>query len=177
MPPLEEAYFVWLYSRVGDPKIRNRSKQYWKLLTMLHRKPFTWSSRKMEMDGNRAQDGKDLRTEFLNETGTAVADPDWLLMECSFLEMLVALSWRLAFDAGGDDREWFWKLIDNLGLLGCTDAHPPDEAIVDHIINKVINRDYAANGAGGLFPLKEPQEDQRDVQLWYQAQAYILERI
>lgn len=175
--PLDEAYFVWLYAQVGDTKTRTRSNQYWKLLTMLHRKPFTWDRRKMEMDGNRASDGKDLRKEFLNNTGTALDEPDWLNMECSFLEMLIALSWKLAFDGGGEPRDWFWRIIDNLGLLSCNDSHPPDEAIVDHILNRVINRTYAFNGAGGLFPLNEPVVDQRGVQIWYQGQAYILERI
>ena len=39
----------------------------------------------------------------------------------------------------------------------------------------VIDRDYDASGFGGIFPLRRPAEDQRKVELWYQAAAYILE--
>lgn len=174
--PLDEAYFVWLYSQVGSVKLRNRSKTYWTLLRLLFQKEFTWPDR-IERDANRAQDGKDLRRQFLQETGTKMDEPGWLEYGCSFLEMLVALAWAVAFEGGGTQEERFWEMIKNLGLIECTDAHPPDEVIVNHIIDKVNERDYAPNGAGGLFPLKNSNEDQRDVELWYQANAYLLERL
>lgn len=172
--PLDEAYFVWLYGQVGSVKHRNRSKTYWKLLRLLHDKEFTWSN---EMDGNRAQDGKDLRLDFLRETGTPVDDPTWMGLECSVLELLIALSRKLAFEAEGEPSDWFWVLIENLGLIECTDAYPADPRIVEEILDKVLERRYAENGAGGLFPLQNASEDQRDVELWYQAQAYLLERL
>jgi hypothetical protein len=173
--PLDETYFVWLYSQVGSVKIRNRSKTYWKLLRLLFQKEFTWSD--IEKDENRAQDGKDLRTEFLRETNTVVDEDGWLDIGASFLEMLIALAWKLAFEGGGEVSERFWEMIENLGLAECTDAHPPDEGIVNHILDKVINRDYSPNGAGGLFPLSKTDQDQRDVELWYQANAYLLESL
>jgi len=172
--PLDEAYFVWLYSQVGSVHNRNRSKTYWTLLRLLHKKEFTWS-KKIEKDGNRAEDGRNLRTEFLRETKTRVTEPGWLELGCSMLELLVALAWKLEFEGGGKQADWFWVLIDNLGLMECTDANPPEEDIIDHILTKVIQRDYAPNGAGGLFPLKDPQQDQREVELWYQLNAYLLE--
>lgn len=181
--PLDEAYFVWLYSQVGSVTIRNRSKTYWKLLRFLHQKEFTWS---IEKDENRAQDGKNLRMEFLRESGN-VKEPalvieeaeqsGWLLMGCSMLELMVSLAWKMEFEGDGALAGWFWEMLQNLGLTECSDANPPEEEIVNHILDKVINRDYAANGAGGLFPLKDPQQDQRDVELWYQLNAYLLERI
>lgn len=174
--PLEEAYFVWLYGQVGSVTNRNRSKTYWKLLRLLHQKEFTWSRRKFENDGNRAQYGKDLRLDFLRETAIRDDEPGWLEMGCSMLELLVALAIKLAFEGDGEPSQWFWDMMGNLGLTECTDAHPPDETIVNHILDKVINRDYAPNGAGGLFPLLKPKQDQRDVELWYQANAYLLER-
>lgn len=174
--PLDEAYFVWLYSQVGSVKNRNRSKTYWTLLRFLYRKEFTWDERTMEKDGNRAQDGKDLRLEFL-DSNDLPRNEDWLSFGCSFLEMMIALAWKVAFEGGGTQAERFWEMIDNLGLTGCTDANPPDEDIINDIVDKVIERDYAANGAGGLFPLMEPDDDQRGVELWYQANAYLLERL
>lgn len=176
--PLDEAYLIWLYSQVGSVKNRNRSKTYWKLLRLLYCKEFTWNE--IDRDQNRAQDGKDLRHEFLRETDTVVLDTDdgWMEMGCSMLELLIALSRKLAFEADdGNAADWFWQLIDNMGLCECTDANPPDEIIVDRILNKIINRDYSPNGAGGLFPLDNTEEDQREVELWYQANAYLLERL
>lgn len=174
--PLDETYFVWLYSQVGSVKNRNRSKTYWTLLRLLYKREFTWSN--IDRDENRAQDGKDLRREFLRQTNTKLDEPGWMELECSVLELMIALSWKLAFEGGGELRDWFWGLIDNLGLSECTDANPPEEGIINHILDKVIYRDYAPNGAGGLFPLNNSyNKDQREVELWYQAQAYLLERL
>lgn len=176
--PLDEDYFIWLYGQVGSVKIRNRSKTYWKLLRLLHGKEFTWSD--IAMDENRAQDGRDLRLDFLHVTGGASSKKEvteWMSMGCSFLELLIALSRKLAFEADGAVSDWFWVLIANLGLEGCTDAYPPDPVILEGILDKVIDRKYAPNGVGGLFPLENTDEDQRGVELWYQAQAYLLERI
>lgn len=172
--PLDEAYFVWLYSQVGSVDNKNLAKTYWKLLRLLYNKEFTWTIAK---DQNRAQDGKNLRAEFLGETGLHVTDRNWLDMEASFLEVMVALSWKLAFEGEGEPSKWFWELIDNLGLSECTDANPPEDAIIDHILNTVMERQYAENGAGGLFPLNDSSVDQRGVELWYQLQTYVLERM
>lgn len=175
--PLDEQYLVWLYSQVGSVKLKNRSKTYWTLLKLLYRKEFTWSG--IHMDENRAQDGRDLRNEFLRETDLEIDGDvaEWMAMDCSFLELLIALSRKLAFEADGQPSDWFWDLVGNLGLLECTDAYPPEPLIIDEILNKVIDRKYAPNGAGGLFPLNHTSKDQRRVELWYQAQEYLLERL
>lgn len=173
--PLDETYFVWLYSQVGSVKNRNRAKTYWVLLRLLFQKEFTWSN--IEMDGNRAQDGIDLRYIFRDETGTDLNEAGWESYGCSMLELLIALSTKLAFEGEGEAKDWFWVLIDNLGLIECTDANPPDPNIIGEILDQVIGREYAPNGAGGLFPLTDSHEDQRDVEIWYQAQAYLLERL
>lgn len=173
--PLEEAYFLWLCRQVGlVDEMKNKAKTYWKLLRLLHRKEFTWSE--IERDENRAIAGKNLRLRFLEETGFP-PDPDFRLFGCDMLELLIAISWDLAWDSDGDQPKWFWILIKNLGLFGCNDAHPPSERMVNSILDKFISRDYDADGSGGLFPLQEPAEDQRHVELHYQAQAYLLENV
>jgi hypothetical protein len=68
-------------------------------------------------------------------------------------------------------------MIGNLGLLGCVDADPPDESVISDIVDRVTDRRYATNGAGGLFPLQNAEQDQRKIELWYQANAYLLERL
>ena len=176
--PLDEAYLRWLYSQVGSAESRNKATSYWVLLRLLYLKEFTWTIPK---DQNRATNAKNLRTQFLRETGTKLSkhDREWLDMPASVLEVLLDLAFVLAFEGGGELHERFWELIGNLGLAECTDANPPEDHLVDHIIDKVMERDYAANGAGGFFPLTNMngQQDQREVELWYQAQAYLLERM
>lgn len=174
MEPLDEQYFVWLYSQVGSVDERDRSKRYLTLLRYMHRKPFIWTIAK---DGNRAEAGKELRQMFLSATGTRIMarDRSWLAMDCSFLEMMIALAYKLEFDGGGTRAGWFWIMIGNLGLTECTDANPPEEIVINHVLDAVMNRDYAPNGAGGLFPLRDPTEDQRGVELWNQLEAYLLE--
>lgn len=173
--PLDEAYFVWLYSQVGSVNNENLTKTYWNLARLLHDKEFTWSN--IAMDENRAQDGKDLRKQFVRESGIRNVEEGWLSYGCSVLEMLVALSIKLDFQDAQGVSYWFWRMIDNLGLTECNDATTIDEPLVHHILDKVIERDYAKNGAGGLFPLQKTRKDQRRVELWYQAENYLLEHV
>lgn len=176
--PIDEAYLQWLYSHVGSVKLKNRTKTYWSLLRILHSKEFVWDPRRMGRDENRAKDGIDLRRKFLEESGAVVDDAAWLDYGCSFLELLIALSWQMSFEGGGTQAECFWEIIGNLGLRECTDAAVPDEDAINYILDKVNARDYAPNGAGGLFPLKDPDAaDQRNVELWYQLNTYLLERL
>lgn len=174
--PLDEAYLVWLYSQVGSVDVRNRSKTYWKLLRFLYGKEFTWT-KKVPRDANRASDGKNLRNRFIEDAGLRRVDTGWLNEACSVLEMMVALSWKMEFDSiGKDQADWFWEMIDNLGLTECTDANPGEDVVLNAIINKVLNREYAPTGRGGLFPLDDPPEDQRGVELFMQSEAYLQER-
>jgi hypothetical protein len=178
--PLDEGYFQYLYAQVGSTKNKNLAQTYWKLCRLLHDKEFTWDEQTMENDGNRAQDGKDLRNGFrdangLKETRDYLA---WVQQPCSVFEMMIALAFGMAWESEHDLQYWFWEMVKNIGLLECTDANPPEPIIVDHVLNQVLNRDYGENGHGGFFPLKvnAKQEDQRHVELWYQANAYILEQ-
>lgn len=171
--PLDELYFEWLYGQVGSVKRTNPSATYWKLLKLLFTKEFVWI---VPNDDNRIEDGKDLRYEFLAECEIDTEDRDWLELGCSFLELLIGLSRRLAFEADGLASDWFWELIDNLGLRSYNDRANIPENHVDETLNRVIFRTFNYDGTGGLFPLKEATQDQRDVEIWYQLSAYLTER-
>lgn len=169
---LDDIYLTWLYSQVGDVKVRNKSKTYWILLRQMYAKPFVWL---IPNDDNRVMDGLDLRYEWAGSLDSEIfVDAEWLMRDCSFLEMLVALSRRLAFEGEGHPPAWFWHLMDNLGLLNCTDRPNYDQTEVDTKLDTVIWRLYDPNGRGGLFPLKYPEHDQRDVEIWYQMNEYLL---
>lgn len=170
--PLDELYFTWLYGKVCSVKLRDRSKTHNKLLRQLFRTKFVWL---ISNDDNRMEDGLDLRDEFLEHEGLD-PDPEWMRVECSVLEMLIGLSRRLAFAADeGGARDWFWIMLENLGVAEFNDSGAYPEEEVGEIIENLIWRQYRMDGRGGLFPLENPQSDQRKVELWYQANAYLLE--
>lgn len=172
--PLDESYFVWLYDQVGSVAEKNPSRTYWRMLRQLYTKEFVWI---IPNDDNRAEDGRDLRVEFLTDTKVDRVEQGWLELGCSMLELLVGLSRRLAFEAEGEPSVWFWQLIENLGLEKYNDnVLDHSEERIDDILNQVIWRTYKRNGQGGLFPLRRAAEDQREVEIWYQLSAYVLER-
>lgn len=171
--PLDELYLKWLYKQVANVRLKNPSRTYWFLLRQLYKKEFVWI---IPNDDNRLEDGRDLRERFVEEEGLYDVDPLWMDMGCSMLELLVALARCLHFEEESRDvGEWFWELIHNLKLRVCTDKEPLQEKAIDKILDNVIWRTYRSNGNGGLFPLQHAKCDQRDVELWYQLNAYLLE--
>lgn len=170
--PPDELYFPWLYAQVASVNIADPSRTYWELLRKLYNKEFIWF---VPNDDNRAEDGRELRLEFVTTTG-AVVDGDWLRLGCSVLELLIALSRRLCFETDIPEVEWFWEMLENLGLDQYNDSRPLPEARVDAVLDRFIWRVYRRNGRGGLFPLKRSSEDQTKVEIWYQMSAYILQQ-
>lgn len=172
--PLDEHYFRWLYSQVLPLQTRKSSRTFWNLLRQLFTKEFVWF---VPNDDNRLEDGRDLRHEFLQSDDSLPRDEDWLNLGCSMLEMLIALGRRLAFQMEGEPRFWFWTLLENVDLHELNDRdYKNSEEEVNEVLERIIWRNYNEDGHGGLFPLKHPDRDQREVELWYQMSAYILEQ-
>lgn len=175
---VNQDYFHWLCELVN---VEQEEKSYWLLAKDLHRMPF-YSL--VPHDENRAMDGVTMREEYLN----FVNCPKYVsidLEECTVLEMLVALASRLNYETEGtheeedNTAEWFWEMIDNLGLTDFSDDNYVREdgiVKVDDILERLVQRRYAWNGKGGLFPLDSPQCDQRKAEIWYQMNAYLMER-
>ena len=126
-------------------------------------------------DDNRAEDGKDLRTEYIK---ISKIKPEVYIMdlECTVLEMLIAFSRRAAFQTEETSREWFWIMIDNLGLLELNGTVEENCNDLQEIIDTLIWRTYGDKGEGGLFPLRNTNNNQRKVEIWYQFCEYIYER-
>lgn len=176
---LDEEYLAWLYSKVSSVRLKNPERTYWLLLREMFTTEFVWF---IPNDDNRIEDGRDLRFEFFKENGIEEEnwEWDWMALGCSMLEMLVGLSRRYSFEADGDPRERFWELVENLDLGYYTDSFCQTYSyreIVRDSLEKVVWRTYQPDGTGGLFPLKHPTEDQRHVEIRYQLNAYILERL
>jgi hypothetical protein len=171
-PPLDDQYLAWLYSQIESPHFKITRKTYWKLLRHLYKTEFTWSVRN---DENRAWDGLDLRYEFLVSENIENPDRNWMELECSMLEMLIAISRRMSFESESPPWRWFWELIGNIRCIGFNDSFEYEDWVthIDWIFRVVLQRQYWKDGRGGLFPLRHPTRDQRKVELWYQMNAYL----
>lgn len=172
---IDEDYFLWLCSIVNA---NDNDKKYFELLRYMYDLEFSDHMAKLVgNDINRILDGMDLRKDFaqdsLYENYSCLEGP------CSLLEMMIALSYRIFKDLGGPSgSDWFWIMIDNLGLLDCTDDvffELDIQKKIDMATKSLLRRTYRKDGSGGLFPLMCPSTDQRITEIWYQMQAYYLE--
>ena len=133
-------YFEWLYSLVSGRRFSS-AISYRKLLSQLHTTTFTYS---IPNDKNRAEDGLGLRYRF------ALYLDDMSVMEylkgpCSVLEMMAGLSVRCEEsimddpDIGDRTGQWFWGMINNLGLSSMRDSNF-DRNYIDDTIVRLLNR-------------------------------------
>ena len=176
MYDIAEEYFKWLCQSVMTCDYDTPPEPYEKLLRLLFNTSF-YSN--MEMDRNRAADGLGLRDKFASLDGS---DQIYLAMgeTCTVLEMLVALSMRIDHDLMFDIRygnrtgNWFWLMIENLGLNRMDDKHYNENIAID-ILSGFLDRRYGSDGFGGLFYVRNPKVDMRNLDIWYQMNAYFNE--
>ena len=181
---LKERYFNWLCNQVGDCYPHN-GYPYQKLLRLLFTIEFTFL---MPMDGDRYDDGVDLRYDF----GYAISDADNSRMRsedalsvmesfkgkpCSVLEMMVALAIKcegLMSDDDLGDRvgQWFWDMIVNLGLESMDDTNF-NERYSRRVVDRFLRRQYEPNGKGGLFYIDKCYYNLKHSEIWYQLQWYL----
>lgn len=161
----DRRYFTWLCSMVG---VRPNGLSG-ELLTQFHNQPFTPV---VERDENRYEDGLTLRRAFSFESDIHYVPVKWYTDECSFLEMMVALSERLGMHIDVDTPVAFWHLMRNLGLNKMSDI--PDTE-VEKIVDRINDRTFDRDGKGSLFPLRVATRDQRHIELYAQMQDYIME--
>jgi hypothetical protein len=172
--PIEDLYLNWLYAKVAySDAPSSPSVSYHKLLQTLHSIEFVWV---VAMDENRAQDGLELRNEFIRQAHICDAPDSWYNMPCSVLEMLIAFSRRAAFETEYSSDEWFWMFLANIGLDDLHDSSAGLVALVTSVIDTVIWRTYDPDGHGGLFPLDDPEHDQRGVEIWHQFCEYLVDK-
>lgn len=174
--PLESVYFNWLCAKVVDKDNFPASNNYWKLLKKLHTTEFVWL---LSGDDNRAEDGKELRSEFI--FAAEIPDnPEWrTVLGCSVLEMFIAFARRAEFQTDVPMRDWFWEFVDNLGLDKFDDHIVFDSNLTDllnDILHQFIWRTYNPDGVGGMFPIMNPSTDQTEVEVWYQFCEYLVDQ-
>ena len=177
MEQLHDDYYKWLISLVCEHRFYDQIS-YDKLLRRLHEIDFRYL---LPRDGNREHDGRDLRRRF------ALSDEcpyeislvtDILAGPSSVLEMMVALAVRCEefmddISYGNRVGQWFWTMVVNLGLGAMSDARF-DKEYVDETIQIFLNRDYAPDGRGGLFWIRDCEYDLRSIEIWVQLSWYLL---
>jgi hypothetical protein len=165
-------YIHWLENQLTSEGDRP-DRSYYELVHVMFNIEFTWT---VPMDDNRVADGMEIRYEFAELHGLDRQEA-LDLGPPSFIEVLLGLSRRLAFVAGGSAPRWAWELLVNLDLERMWDHLSRSKARqAETILETVINRDYRPDGVGGFFPLAWPTRDQREVELWYQLNAFAEER-
>lgn len=182
---LSEDYLRWLAPQIReDNGLSNPNQEFWGLLTIMYEKEFTWT---VPNDHNRLGDGLDLRVAFCYANDIPMRErrreplrsflhrePEVPFPPVSFLEVLIGLSERLAFNAGGTAPGRAWELLCNLNLHHMADPLSRRSANkANNILDRCVRRAYLPDGRGGFFPLEQPHEDQRQVEIWYQMSAYI----
>lgn len=177
---IQNAYFEWMIRLVCDGKY-SRRLSWRKLFRLLHETEFIYI---LEMDGNRADDGIDLRYRFAYESGYDEHDMDLALdnRPCSMLEMMVALAQRGEEhitddpDSGNRTGKWFFEMIESLGLLDMDDERF-DKVVSADILVRFMRREYLPDGRGGLFTVSDDSHDMRKAEIWYQMMWYLNENI
>lgn len=165
---LNNSYFKWLFDLVCENRYSDRIS-YEKLLRYLHDTDFIYSIRR---DEGRAKDGIALRDRFEEIYGGHLTGP------CSVLEMMIALAIRCEesitdnAEKGDRTQQWFWGMIVSLGLGSMTDDRY-DIDYVDDVVYKFLHRKYEPNGAGGLFTIRNCDDDLRRVEIWFQLLWYL----
>lgn len=172
---IKKLYFSWLISFVSNAKDESI---YSKLFMQLHSTPFRWI---IKGDDNRALDGRNFRQRFGISYDLLPEEMDIIENEpISILEVMVAFAERVELETmfnpmiGDRTGFWFWSMIHNLNLGEYTNEQY-DGTAVNNSLQKMLNRTYSYNGLGGLWPLKEPNRDQRKVEIWYQFNAWVIE--
>lgn len=173
---LQKEYFEWMYQLVFYDRFL-KGLSYRKVLERLREIQFRYI---LPMDGNRDEDGIDLRYRFGYDHG--IEDPIIASYlddrPCSVLEMMIALSVRCEEnimenpDIGNRTGLWFWKMITNLGL-GKMDDTRYNQEYVDSVVSIFLERKYNPDGKGGLFVVKKSKYDLRTVEIWYQMCWYL----
>ena len=170
---INDEYFEWLCELIDVRRFSKRIS-YRKLLMHLHDIEFTWF---IPYDDNRADDGIKLRRRFALVREDASLS-DYILGPCSVLEMMVALAIRCEetimddTQMGNRTGQWFWGMVNNLGLSPMTDSKF-DRSFVDDVIARLLNREYEPDGRGGLFTVRHCSHDLRTVEIWRQLSWYL----
>lgn len=169
---IKNAYFEWLYKFVCSHKTHD-TISYRKIFSLMYDIDFDFYIKK---DVNRAIEGMDLRNRFGAEKH--IENIDEILDDpCNVLEVMIALAIRIEgiMDNplyGDRTSQWFWQMMSSLGLNLMTDD-VYDEKRAIKIIYDFLERRYRPDGKGGLFYIRNCNEDLTQLEIWDQVCIYL----
>jgi hypothetical protein len=174
LPP---AYFNWLYDQLYSVREMESWRSYTTVCTVMHQIEF---KDLVPHDSNRIADAAELRAKFRDETPgrfEALELTNLMFPNATVFEVLFALADRADFMIPLTRPTWFRIFLENLKLAKYSDDYSLTHSAwpIHRIINRFNDRQYKRDGRGGIFPLRDPEADQRDVELWYQMGAYMTE--
>lgn len=165
----DRKYFEWLKSSLDSSDKLCRSIHYSKLLKKLFDTEFYSDNL---MDTNREADALELREKFDIAWARNYHKP------ISVLEVMYALAYRLNDsllwnpDYGDRTALWFWTMVDNLEF-DIMDDDNYDDDFVEIRLDIILGRQYDEDGIGSLFPIPGWNRDARELDIWYQMQAFL----
>jgi hypothetical protein len=172
---LPRQYFEWLYDQVISTRSGELGFTYLVVCEIMHDMIFKII---VPRDANRAADGAQLRTEFMQTLRVEPRDAsDLMFPDPSIFEVLVALALKAEMLIDIPPQAMFMTFLENLKL----DTLYDESRIVGirnsafSKLRKFNDRRYSTRGIGGIFPLSRTTIDQRNQELWYQMGAYMTE--
>lgn len=170
MEEIYDFYFGWLSSLVVNEDDFNK---YNSLLQKLNNETFHYS---LDMDGNRYQDGIDIRYRFGYEVDiNSVYIEEYLdIREPSLLEVIAALVVKayeqILYNSenGYNSVNLFYDIIKSLGL----NENSTQEDVYGCAVN-LYNHSYGLKGEGGMFTIPNATEPVNEQEIWVQMMWYL----
>lgn len=158
----ERKYLFFLAESV---ELDNRTRHYSLLFEHLFKVPFELNEH-YELDVDRVRNGIDMRIDWAenNLKGDELEEfLDGFGPGISALEFFVSMSKTISDILYFDPKlgQFFWQMIDNLGL-DCMNDDEFDQEIVDNILRNLWLRNFKKDGSGGgLFYVPNCKFDMR----------------
>lgn len=171
---LTEEYYSWLLDIIRMDECEPQASD---LIYALFSTEFVC---KLERDLNRIGDGLRLRSDYAASCGLTEASYDELDISvgpCTVLEMMIGLALRaddeIMYNEEEGDRayKWFWLMIKSLGmdeLCYIWSEDGSDYTLYKDMVERFLYRRYRPDGKGGLFTIRNCDEDLTKVEIWYQ---------
>lgn len=174
MNDIEIEYFNWLYDIICG-RDSTKKQLFGNLVSALYNKVFTYD---IPNDENRASEGLELRSQFAIDMYQDTKMACYIDGPCNILEMMTALAIHCENNItddptyGNRTSQWFWNMVNSLGLSGMTNSNfDPD--LIDDVLERFLSHDYSPTGEGGLFTIKNCRMDMRNAEIWHQMCWYI----
>lgn len=180
---MRHEYFEWLVSKVTSPAVPADTQARIVLQVL---RDIRIKGLPMADDEPRLEDGKQLRTNFMDDTGMAVHSYKDALEPgsgfCTVLELLVALSMRMddimrdPLDPCSSVPSWFWGMVSTMvgqPFYPCSywalPASTSTAAFVAESSMKFLGRQYDPTGHNGNIFIDMSGVDLRAIDMWAQA--------